>query len=190
MYPMRAFARTAPGRVVLALLAMLALLALAACAAIGVGRSPPEHVDLDLDPARWTRVLHASDNGMSVTEYVPPGETAEEWTRFVSITILNDTLVRYSGARAAMTECRALLQATCPGAVWTVLRDSDRDLLYEWTVAGCEGEPDQHEVGRLIKGGHTLIRITFSVKGRMDAATRTEWLRRIARARFVDAPEQ
>jgi hypothetical protein len=177
MHTMRTVARGALGTA--------ALVVLAGCATAGVGTYAPQHVELRLDPAEWTLARRSGDAQLSVAEYVAPGESIERWARFVSVQTFADARVPYPGARWAMSECRSLLLARCPGATWTVLRDSDQDALYEWKVAGCPAEPDQHEVGRVMNGRGTWARTTFSVKGQMDAATRDEWLRRLSSARLV-----
>lgn len=177
MRTMRTVARSALGTA--------ALVVLAGCATAGAGAYAPQHVELRLDPAEWTLARRSGDALVSVAEYVPPGEGVERWTRFVSVQTFSESRVPYPGARWAMSECRALLLARCPTAAWTVLRDSDGDALYEWRVSGCGAEPDQHEVGRVMNGRDTWARITFSVKGAMDAATRGEWLRRISEARLA-----
>lgn len=177
MDSMRTMARGAIG--------MAALLVLAGCATLGTPNAPPRTVELRLDPAEWQQVLRASDGGISVREYAAPGENAEQWTRLVSVQVYSDAHLAYPGVRPALSECRAVLQATCPGADWTVLRESEQDAVYEWRTAGCPSEPDQHEVGRVMHGGGTWARISFSTKGRMDAATRNAWLRRLEEARLV-----
>ena len=166
-------------------LSAMALAALAGCATAGAGTYAPQRVELRLDPAEWTLARRTGDAWRSMAEYVAPGESIERWTRFVSVQTFADASVPYPGARWAMSESRALLLARCPGASWAVLRDSDRDGLYEWKVAGCSVEPDQHEVGRVMNGRGTWARVTFSMKGEMDAATREEWLRRLDEARLV-----
>ena len=162
------------------------LVVLAGCATVGTPNAPPRTVELRLDPAEWQEVLHASDGGISVREYAAPGEHAEEWTRLVSVQVYSDAHLAYPGVRPALADCRAALQATCPGAEWTVLRESEQDAVYEWRTAGCPSEPDQHEVGRVMHDGGTWARISFSVKGRMDGAARDAWLRRLEEARLVD----
>ncbi|HEX5725443.1 MAG TPA: hypothetical protein VFX98_08250 [Longimicrobiaceae bacterium] len=163
------------------------LMALAGCATAGAGAYAPRHVELRLDPAEWTLARRSGNALVSVAEYVPPGESIERWTRFASVHTFADVRVPYPGARWAMSQCRSLLLASCPTATWTVLRDSDQDALYEWKVAGCPAEPDQHEVGRVMNGRGTWARITFSVKGEMDAATRDAWLQRLSEARIAAA---
>jgi hypothetical protein len=166
-------------------LGMAALAVLAGCATLGTPNAPPQSVELRLDPAEWQQVLHASDGGISVREYAAPGESAEAWTRLVSVQVYSDAHLAYPGVRLALAECWAVLQATCPGAEWTVLRESEQDAVYEWRTAGCPAEPDQHEVGRVMHGDGSWTRISVSIKGRMDGATREAWLRRLDEARLV-----
>ena len=177
MNAMRTMTRRARG--------MAALVVLAGCATPGIQNVPPGRVELRLDPAEWRQVLHAHDGGISVREYAAPGESAEEWTRLVSVQVYSDAHLAYPGVRLALADCRAVLQATCPDAEWTVLREAEHDAVYEWRTAGCPREPDQHEVGRVMHGGGTWARISFSTRGRMDAATRDAWLRRLDEARLV-----
>lgn len=162
-----------------------ALVLLAGCATMGASSAPPERVAFPLDAAEWTLALSAADAALSVREFVAPGESAEEWTRFVSIQVFSSAHVPYPGTAPALEECRDALTAVCPAATWSVLRESARDALFEWRIEGCGAEPDQHEVGRLIRGHRVWARITFTVKGEMDAATREEWLRRLSEARLV-----
>jgi hypothetical protein len=156
---------------------------LAGCASAGTVAGPAPDVGLRLDPAEWTLARRSGDGTVGMTEYVPRGESPERWTRFVSVQTFAQARMPYPGAAAAMSACRSLLLSRCPDAHWTVLRDGDQDALYEWRVVGCPGEADQHEVGRIVREGAVWARITFSVKGEMDAATREAWLRRLSEAR-------
>ena len=161
-----------------------ALLALAGCATAGRGAGIAQHVDLRMGDG-WEVAARTGDGRAAMVEYVPVGESVERWTRFVSVQTFAKTWVPFPGAGWALAQCRALLVSRCPTATWTVLRDSGSDALYEWRVAGCDAEPDQHEVGRVVDGSGTWARMTFSVKGEMDAATREAWLRRLSEARLV-----
>lgn len=178
------------GRCVRAALGAAVLVMPAACAMAGMGTvaDAPRQVELPLEPAEWTLATRQGDARLSLREYVPKGESLERWTRFVSVQTFTEARVPYPGARWAMSECRALLQTRCPGATWAVLSEADDDGTYEWRVTGCQAEPDQHEVGRIMRVGGTWARVTFSVKGRMDPATRDEWLRRLGEARLVAGP--
>ena len=97
--------------------------------------------------------------------FVSPRAHAEEWTRLVSVQIYSDAHLAYPGVRSALSECRAVLQASCPGAEWTVLRESEQDAVYEWRIAGCPAEPGQHEVGRVMHGSGTCFHASSSACG-------------------------
>lgn len=162
-----------------------ALVLLAGCATLGVGGTPPQHVELRLDPAEWTLARRSGAAGTTVAEYVAPGESVDRWTRFVSVQTFSTEEAPFPGVGWALAQCRSILVESCPGATWTSLRESRDDAVYEWRIAGCPAEADQHEVGRVFRGRGTWARVTFSVKGRMDLATREEWLRRLDEARLV-----
>ncbi|HET7231413.1 MAG TPA: hypothetical protein VFJ16_15500 [Longimicrobium sp.] len=170
-----------------AALALAAVMVLPACATTewGTAMDVPRHVELRLEPAAWTLANSQGDARLSMREYVPAGESLERWTRFVSVQTFSDARVPFPGARWAMSECRALLQTRCPGATWTLLSEAPDDGTYEWRISGCPGQPDQHEVGRILRLGGTWARVTFTVQGRMDPATREEWLRRLGETRLV-----
>lgn len=163
-----------------------ALLLLAGCATAARGGEAPSPVALRLEPGRWEAVTRTEMGGSRLVEFAPRGESAQSWTRLVSVQTYPDDRVPYPGVRWAAAQCRALLMDRCPGATWTTLTDTPDDGMYEWRVAGCADEPDQHEVGRIFRLGSTWARVTFTVKGTMDAATREAWLRRLSEARFAD----
>jgi hypothetical protein len=162
-----------------------AALLLAGCATAARGGMPPSPVELRLEPNRWATVTRMEQRGSLLVEFAPRGESAERWTRLVSVQVYPDDRVPYPGVRWAAAQCHAVLVDVCPGATWTTLKEELNDLTYEWRVAGCPSQPDQHEVGRIMREGSTWARVTFTVKGVMDAATREEWLRRLSEARFV-----
>lgn len=167
--------------------AAAALLALAAssCASLGRGSTIAEQVDLQLDPGEWVLEERSGTPSAAMTGYVPANESAEHWTRFVTVETYSYAALPFPGVDEALREQRTGLLSCCPGLQWTVLDQSRRGAVYEWKVAGCEGVPDQHELGRVMAGRRTWARVSFTVEGAMDAATRDEWIRRLNAARFI-----
>jgi hypothetical protein len=176
---------SAAARLALGAAAALLLAGCATGATLGDAGDASWRVALQMEPGRWQPVTRLGVPGSLFVEYVPAGESAESWTRIVSVQTFADARVPYPGVRWALAQCRATLVDRCPGATWTVLSESQDDATYEWRVAGCPAEPDQHEVGRIMKREGTWARVTYSTKGEMPAAERAEWLRRLSAARFV-----
>lgn len=152
------------------------------------GAQTGHRVDFPLEAAQWEALGGVPDSTVSVMEYVPVGESAASWTRFVSVQLFDTRAVPFPGAGQALDESRRFLVGRCPGALWRPLDGSEGDRGYEWCIAGCPGEPDQTELGRVFLRGDVWARITFSVKGPMDEATRAEWRRRLSRARILEEP--
>ena len=165
--------------------AALLVLAASACATVGAGYTIAEQVDLRLDPAEWVIEERSGDPSATLTGYVPVNESAARWTRFVTVEAYSYAALPFPGVDEALREQRDGLRACCPGLRWEVVRRSRGGALYEWRMEGCEGIPDQHEVGRVMAGRRTWARISFTVNGSMDAATRDEWIRRLQSARFI-----
>lgn len=158
----------------------------AGAAAAGAAAQTGYRVQIAIDSAQWRQLEPAgTDSRVSVLEFVPPGETGESWTRFLSVQLFSEDAAPYPGGDEALSECRRFLTTRCPSAQWTVLGGTRDEPIYEWRVAGCAAEPDQQEVGRLLSRPGAWGRVTFSVKGRMDEATRQDWYRRLLAARIV-----
>ena len=164
--------------------AFLVLIA-SSCATLGTGWSVAEQVDLGLDPGEWVMAERSGDPAANVTGYVLTNESDGNWTRFVTVETYSYSVLPVPGVDEALREQRSALLACCPGTRWTVLSRAERSGVYEWRMQGCEGVPDQHEVGRVMAGRRTWARISFTVNGAMDAATHDEWIRRLNDARFV-----
>ena len=165
--------------------AAVLVLAASSCATLGAGSTIAEQVDLRLDPGEWVIVERSGDPSATLTGYVPANESGEEWTRFVTVETYAYAALPFPGVDEALREQRSGLAACCPGLRWNVISRSGGGALYEWRMEGCEGVPDQHEVGRVMTGRRSWARISFTVTGSMDAATRDEWIRRLEGARFI-----
>jgi hypothetical protein len=161
------------------------VLAATSCATAGTGWTAAEQVDLGLDPGEWVIAERSGDPAANTTGYVLASESDGNWTRFVTVETYSYSVLPFPGLDEALREQRTGLLACCPGTRWTVLARAERSGVYEWRTEGCEGVPDQHEVGRVMAGGRTWARVSFTVNGAMDAATRDAWIRRLNDARFV-----
>lgn len=165
--------------------AAMLVLAVSSCASLGGRSTIAEQVDLQLDPGEWVLEERSGTPSAAMTGYVPANESAEHWTRFVTVETYSYAAFPFPGVDQALGEQRSGLLSCCPEMQWTELARSERGAVYEWKIAGCEGVPDQHEVGRVMAGRRTWARVSFTVEGTMDAATREEWIRRLNAARFI-----
>lgn len=165
--------------------AALLLMAASSCATLGSGWTAAEQVDLRLDPAEWVIQERSGDPAANLTGYVRADESEGSWSEFVTVEAYSYSARPFPGVDETLREQRSGLLACCPGTRWSVLSRASNGALYEWVMQGCQGVPDQHEVGRVMAGRRTWARISFTVTGAMDPLTRAEWIRRLSDARFV-----
>jgi hypothetical protein len=102
------------------------------------------------------------DNGRYILkDYVRRGESAARWSEL--FTYMNAARPDES-PEAFMERQQAAVLKKCPGAIFTVLNQSDTDILYESTIARCSNVGDQHELVRVIYGPTNMFRLSYTVK--------------------------
>jgi hypothetical protein len=167
-------------------------LVLAVCAAFQLAAcsSPLETVRLPAVGDAW-EVGYSRDFGEGqgvITEFIPVGESMESWTRRITIQFLEGST---RTPEQGMSELRRAVQGPCPRSHWFVLDRRPNSILYEWSVFGCDGQQDQHEIARLLRGNDGLHRVAYTEKGTsMDPTSRALWLDRIALAVLIKGEEQ
>jgi hypothetical protein len=125
--------------------------------------------------------------------YVPREESISNWTKQFTIQFHEDVK---ASPIAWMTDLRSLMQKRCPGSYWQVLNQDSASVLYEWKISGCGGNPNQHEIARLLKGNDGLHRIAYvEHASTIDPAVRDQWIKAFSDAyvhkngkRIVTAP--
>ncbi len=109
----------------------------------------------------------------AIVEFIRPGQSINDWSELVTIQFLE-------GNRSApidlMSELRDTMTQRCPNVVWVVLDERADSVLYEWVLQDCEGQDDQHEIARLLRGNDGLHRVAYTQKGpRLGSVTSAVW---------------
>ena len=169
-----------PHRFLLALLVLVPFLA--SCQA-----TKPQDVETVYVPDReiWVRV-HAQDDGhATIVEYVPKGQTLENWRELTTIQGLDDRLGPQD-PRPVMDKLQAIMRARGGKLDWRVVEEDPQGVLYEWTLSGAKGIEDQGELARLIRGKDALHRAAYAYKGLpLSPERRTDWLELLRKARVI-----
>jgi len=129
-----------------------------------------------------------SDSAASVTVvYYPADDDAANWDERVvesAIFAAQESLP----VRQAMEMSKRRQERRCVKVVWNVIRDDDRDILYEWSRAlGCHGRGPQHQIGRYVAGNEGMHHITYTAETpALSRQRRDAWIRRIEDATLQD----
>jgi hypothetical protein len=100
--------------------------------------------------------------------YAKQGETSENWTEKVEVTVLPIAITFGSKTRwnpeSIMLAEKGRKQ--CPTDMWTVLQKDQSSILYEWKDISCPGYHHQYEIVRIVMGRWYLWMISYGVKNK------------------------
>jgi hypothetical protein len=126
------------------------------------------------DGRGWTVGNQQRNALQSLTEYVLPGQTVENWKELVTSTIFAQPVP----IAPFVERLRASLSQGCPSLVWRPIRQDERTAIFEWWDAGCGGFEPTYEMDRVTIEKDGLYRLAYAakIKGPLVAERRKEWL--------------
>lgn len=114
----------------------------------------------------------------TIDEFVPKGETVENWTRLFTYQNFARYYYSQSSPEIMMNSLKTLMEKRCPGIEWKIVQKSETDVLYEYRIVNCPGNPDQHEIARIIFGKWNIWRLAYTEKvATLPEETRTKWIK-------------
>ena len=118
------------------------------------------------DGRGWTVGHQQRNEVQSLTEYVLPGQTVENWRELVTST------VHFQPVPVArlVDEIHRLMSKDCPSLIWNVIRQDERTIVFEWRDAGCGGYEPQAEIDRVTIEKDGLYRLAYAVKTKSPLA--------------------
>lgn len=174
----------------------LQLLAAAACVAAAAtacatsrGQRYRYNVDFMSEGPPWKEARHSETKTVMTREYVRPGESLNDWHELLTVQVFDRARGGFPAPAPAEAMLRQRMTARCPGVVWNEIAADSASVLYEWRVAGCAGQPDQHEIARIFERSGARARVAYARKGAaMPDSVRAGWVRRLGAARFTTTP--
>lgn len=130
------------------------LLLLAASAAEVAAEAPK------FDGRGWTVGNQQKNARQSLTEYVLPGQTVENWKELVTSTVFTQPVP----LAPFVERLRASLSRGCPSLVWNTIRQDEKTAVFEWWDAGCGGFEPQYEMDRVTIEEDGLYRLAYAAK--------------------------
>lgn len=132
---------------------------------------------------KWKAAGGSDRQGRTLAEFVPQDESIENWSRLLTIQFIEQ---RGLSPVEVMTPLRAAMQSRCPGSSWKIIQQDSTSVLYEWSIAGCASNPDQHEIARMLKGNDGIQRIAFTRKGtELEPSERDLWIKTFSEAYVI-----
>lgn len=148
-----------------------------------------DHPDFRYQGA-WQPAYSAGVKGVyAFEEFVPKGESIENWTRLFTIQTLARTKSSPDDPIRMMTGLKGLMEKRCPNLFWKVISESNHDILYEYHFDNCPGQPSQHEISRILYGKWNIWRISYTQKGPpINEIERLKWIEALSEPKIVILP--
>src|SRR5882672_10291467 len=132
---------------------------------------------------KWKVAGGSERRGQTIAEFVPPGESIDNWSHLLTIQFIEQ---KGTSPLVVMAQLRDAMQTRCPGSSWHIIQQDSLSVLYEWSIAGCGGNPDQHEIARLLKGNDGIQRLAYAVKSaELVPSEREQWIKAFSDAYVV-----
>lgn len=137
--------------------------------AVSASAQPPR-----FDGRGWI-VGHQERNAReSLTEYVLPGQTMDNWRELVTSTVFLQAVPM----GPFVERVHASMAQGCPSLVWNVITQNEQSATYEFSDQGCGGFEATHEIDRVRIERGAMYRLAYAVKTKsaLPPARRKEWL--------------
>lgn len=137
-------------------------------------------VKVSLPNDNWSLASKQSLKNQSVTEYVPNGESVNNWQRIITVNYnsyqaLNPALPLSQIVNVTIKS----LKDICPNLKSQILTQTSDSITYQWQITGCGTgiRADQLEVARLVRGKTGFFTIHYAIKSTdVPEPTRQEML--------------
>lgn len=141
---------------------------------------------LPLDVRKWSIGQRIVNRNGSVAEWVRNGETPQDWERLFTVQRMFQRGGATAKARDIYERIEADLKRYCPKVEVQVIKDGERDLVYEWRIPEGAGPAPRHELVRIVIGKVDAHRLAYAGRGpQLPAEERAEWLKQLGEARLV-----
>ncbi len=126
------------------------------------------------DGRGWAVGHQQSNDEQSLTEYVLPGQTVENWRELVTSQVFFQPVP----LARLLEKSHAAAAQGCPSLVWNVIQQDEKTAIYEWRDSGCGGFEPQHELARVTIERDGLYRLAYAAKMKrpLPADRRNQWL--------------
>ncbi len=152
------------------------------------GANPVAVVELELERGVWLPGHRLINRSQSNVEHTQNGESVQEWTKMFSQQRLILAAQRTT-AKQVMENIRAQLTKLDKDVEFTVQRETEKDVIFEWKLKGRGSGPGQHEMARVIQGRRDIHRIAYVERVEsIDEQTHALWSKRLRAAKLVPTP--
>jgi hypothetical protein len=135
-----------------------------------------------LDKSNWQEGSNQITREDHLIEYIPINETIDNWssilTSHASYTHIEvDWLYDY---------IRKNLAKDCPSFIYEMVDKTSKSIIFEWSHAGCNGNPAVHELRKIVNQNNYMYSISFTSKNdKLFDQNKEDWISKFKSIRAI-----
>lgn len=141
-----------------------------------------EQIALRLDGREWELGYKTKNDTQGIAEFFLKGENVRNWTEVVTAQTFFDLQKKVTAkdfAEAMLKDIKSI----CPDVKCNIIKNRTGDMLIEWEIKNFPGQPDQHEISRIILGKEGIHMVYYLTKKLpLSSEKRNEWIKLLSLA--------
>lgn len=142
-------------------------------------------LEINLEQEKWTVSAYTEAAGEASLEFLPKGETAQNYTELFSVQFYKDGNKK-AGTKAWIKSMKQNLNKIITGDLkFKVINQSATEGTYFFAVANDEKQANQQEIARVFVEGNDLFVARYTVmEQKMDKATKSKWQDKLSKVKL------
>jgi len=138
----------------------------------------PEQVGpIPKDERDWNEGHSNQEKNTIILEYVPPGETVQNWSELVSMQIIQNVPLEVSAEKfvAEIADQHRSRKPGCEIVSQKIVASSQTEVLYEQSLAKCAPFRDEYSIRKAIRGPRSLMEVSYSKTSALSDLEKRKW---------------
>jgi len=153
------------------------------------GLTTTDGIAFTLPENEWVVAYRFLSANQGNTEYVKQGESIQSWTELFSSQRFIGA-ARNKTAAEVMKGIQQQLESRFKNVSFDVLSETEKDVLFIWSIDQSDDHVAQQEVARIVQGEHDIHRLAYTRKGTFEETeTLAPWIEKLKQAKLLPAKE-
>lgn len=140
------------------------------------------------DDREWKKGHSAVKDNQTVIEWVPPGETVQNWSELITLHTIHKSSRNLSPEIMAET-IKEEFKKTCADVTQNIISSTNTNVLFERTTTSCAPARDEFSIIKIVKGFRTSSLITYASTSPLSKTERKKWIKHVGDVKLMSECE-
>ena len=137
------------------------------------------------DDRKWKKGHSTVNKKQVIIEWVPPGETVQNWSELVTMHIIRNTSRTLTPLKLAEIT-KEEFKKTCANVTQKIISITTNSALIERTTTSCAPARDEYSIIKIVNGLRSTTLITYASTSQFSKADREKWIKLVDNAQLMN----